>query len=215
MRVLRILASIRTSTASAHGSISDPFVPGSSSRVNCGLHSCIRSLGGPQCSPNARFWPAFARERGPEAIAALVKVMTKGKSEAARVAAANALLDRGWGRPKQSDEAENNAPLRCRTPASLEQSGMAGEVWTDQRADRGIAYIWSRLEKSSGAMSGRIGKPSVLQTVSFTPCILSKIPHHAKQKSTRFVLPSRLICYFTRLHTDSALVPVEVAGFVL
>jgi hypothetical protein len=40
-------------------------------------------------------------------------------------------------------------------------------------------------------------------------------PHHAKQKSTRFVLPSRLICYFTRLHTDSALVPVEVAGFVL
>ena len=48
----------------------------------------------------------LARERGPEAIAALVKVMTKGKSEAARVAAANALLDRGWGRPKQSDEAE-------------------------------------------------------------------------------------------------------------
>ena len=41
----------------------------------------------------------LARERGPEAIAALVKVMTKGKSEAARV-------DRGWGRPKQSDESE-------------------------------------------------------------------------------------------------------------
>ena len=48
----------------------------------------------------------LARERGPEAIAALVKVMTKGKSEAARVAAATALLDRGWGRPKQSDESE-------------------------------------------------------------------------------------------------------------
>ena len=48
----------------------------------------------------------LARERGPEAIAALVKVMTKGKSEAARVAAANALLDRGWGRPKPSDEPE-------------------------------------------------------------------------------------------------------------
>ena len=40
-------------------------------------------------------------------------------------------------------------------------------------------------------------------------------PHHAKQKSTRFVLPTRLIRYFTRLHTESALVPVEVAGFVL
>ena len=48
----------------------------------------------------------LARERGPKAIAARVKVMTKGKSEAARVAAANALLDRGWGRPKQSDESE-------------------------------------------------------------------------------------------------------------
>ena len=46
------------------------------------------------------------RELTPEAIAALVKVMTKGKSEAARVAAANALLDRGWGRPKPSDEPE-------------------------------------------------------------------------------------------------------------
>jgi hypothetical protein len=25
----------------------------------CGLRSCIRSLGGPQCSPSARFWPAW------------------------------------------------------------------------------------------------------------------------------------------------------------
>ena len=48
----------------------------------------------------------LARERGPEAIAALVMVMKEGKSEAARVAAATALLDRGWGRPMQSDETE-------------------------------------------------------------------------------------------------------------
>ena len=48
----------------------------------------------------------LARERGPEAIAALVNVMTKGKSEAARVAAATALLDRRWGRPKQWDKTE-------------------------------------------------------------------------------------------------------------
>ena len=41
----------------------------------------------------------LARQRAPEAIAALVKVMTEGKSEAARVAAANSLLDRGWGKP--------------------------------------------------------------------------------------------------------------------
>lgn len=36
------------------------------------------------------------------ALAALVKVATKGKSESAKVAAATALLDRGWGKPKQT-----------------------------------------------------------------------------------------------------------------
>ena len=33
-------------------------------------------------------------------------MQVSSKSEAARVAAANALLDRGWGRPKPSDEPE-------------------------------------------------------------------------------------------------------------
>jgi hypothetical protein len=61
----------------------------------------------------------LARERGPEAIAALVKVMTKGKSEAARVAAANALLDRGWGRPKQWDESEVTHRYVVELPAVL------------------------------------------------------------------------------------------------
>lgn len=37
-----------------------------------------------------------------QALAVLVEVMTQGDSAAARVAAANSVLDRGHGKPKQS-----------------------------------------------------------------------------------------------------------------
>jgi hypothetical protein len=36
------------------------------------------------------------------AVTVLVKIMTTSRSDSARVAAATALLDRGWGRPHQS-----------------------------------------------------------------------------------------------------------------
>lgn len=45
-----------------------------------------------------------AKQASPYAIQALLDVATGGKSESARVAAANALLDRGVGKPKQSLE---------------------------------------------------------------------------------------------------------------
>ena len=55
----------------------------------------------------------LARQRAPEAIAALVQIMTEGKSEAARVAAATALLDRGWGKPTQPIAGDDEAgPVR-------------------------------------------------------------------------------------------------------
>ena len=41
----------------------------------------------------------LARQNAPKALAALVEVATSGKSESARVAAACALLDRGYGKP--------------------------------------------------------------------------------------------------------------------
>jgi hypothetical protein len=47
----------------------------------------------------------LARLHAPEAIAALVEIMTEGKSEAARVSAAVALLDRGYGKPAQTIDA--------------------------------------------------------------------------------------------------------------
>jgi hypothetical protein len=43
----------------------------------------------------------IAREYSGPAIEALVKVCREGKSETARVAAASALLDRGYGKPGQ------------------------------------------------------------------------------------------------------------------
>ena len=43
----------------------------------------------------------LARENAPLVIQTLVEVATKGKSESARVSAANALLDRGFGKATQ------------------------------------------------------------------------------------------------------------------
>lgn len=43
----------------------------------------------------------LAREHTAEAVETLVEVASSGESEAARVSAATALLDRGWGRPRQ------------------------------------------------------------------------------------------------------------------
>jgi hypothetical protein len=45
-----------------------------------------------------------AREHTAAALRTLIDVMQRGKSDASRVAAANSLLDRGWGRPMQSVE---------------------------------------------------------------------------------------------------------------
>ncbi len=44
---------------------------------------------------------ALALKHGPEAIAALVKIINDGASEASRIAAANALLDRAYGKARQ------------------------------------------------------------------------------------------------------------------
>lgn len=48
---------------------------------------------------------ALAREKTPIALNALSVIAENGVSEAARVSAATALLDRGWGRPAQTIEA--------------------------------------------------------------------------------------------------------------
>jgi len=46
----------------------------------------------------------LARRYTAEAVDTLVRICKSGKSESARVAAAQVLLDRGWGRPMQMTE---------------------------------------------------------------------------------------------------------------
>lgn len=53
----------------------------------------------------------LAKEHSRAAIEALVEVMTQGESEAARVSAANAILDRGYGKPQQSIVGDADAPV--------------------------------------------------------------------------------------------------------
>lgn len=57
----------------------------------------------------------FAKEHTQLAIETLVHLCENGKAESTRLAAAVALLDRGWGRPAQAiigSEDPNDAPLR-------------------------------------------------------------------------------------------------------
>lgn len=50
----------------------------------------------------------LARKSAPAAIRALAKIAEKGQSEAARVSAATALLDRAYGKPVQQIDANIN-----------------------------------------------------------------------------------------------------------
>ena len=52
----------------------------------------------------------LAREHTPAAVAKLAHIMEKGKSEQACIAAASALLDRGWGKPTQPLSGDKDAP---------------------------------------------------------------------------------------------------------
>jgi hypothetical protein len=57
--------------------------------------------------PSARLLTDLARAQTEAAIGVLAAMMTDaGTTATARIAAANALLDRGWGRPRGEVEAE-------------------------------------------------------------------------------------------------------------
>jgi len=58
----------------------------------------------------------LARAHTANAIATLVAICRNGASESARVAAANALLDRGYGRPSQAIEHEVRQVTVARVP---------------------------------------------------------------------------------------------------
>jgi len=56
----------------------------------------------------------LARSYTAQALETLAHIAQKGESEAARVQASVALLDRAWGKPKAQIEAEMNNELQIR-----------------------------------------------------------------------------------------------------
>lgn len=60
--------------------------------------------GRPKKDPEVRTAEELAREATPLAIKTLIEIAENGDSSAAKVAASNSLLARGWGSPKQSVE---------------------------------------------------------------------------------------------------------------
>jgi hypothetical protein len=63
----------------------------------------------------------LARSHTRSALTTLVVIAEKGESEAARVSAANALLDRGYGKPKQAMEhtGKDGAPIQTEDVSGL------------------------------------------------------------------------------------------------
>jgi hypothetical protein len=64
----------------------------------------------------------LARRHTPVAINALVTIAERGESEAARVSAATAILDRGYGRPKQQIEASVTTEVAERLDAARKRA---------------------------------------------------------------------------------------------
>jgi Family of unknown function (DUF5681) len=79
-----------------------PFKPGQSGNPNGRPRSQTRAIA------NLAF---EARKHSVLALKTLVEVCKKGETEALRMAAANALLDRGFGRPTQSVDLTADGPI--------------------------------------------------------------------------------------------------------
>ena len=58
----------------------------------------------------------MARAYGPKVLASLAEIATKSQSPAARVAACQALLERGYGKPRQAPEPPPADPSASSTP---------------------------------------------------------------------------------------------------
>jgi hypothetical protein len=87
----------------------------------------------------------LARQRTAVAIAALERIARKGKSEAAVVSAATALLDRGYGRPAQTMElaGPGGGPIRTMDMAQLAKLD-----------DKELAFLERIAAKLAGSGSG-------------------------------------------------------------
>ena len=83
----------------------------------------------------------LARQHTPAAVAKLAHIMEKGKSEQACIAAASALLDRGWGRPTQPIAGDDDMP----------PVGISGTAVATLTAEERAALVASIAESLRGA----------------------------------------------------------------
>jgi len=100
---------------------------GKTERDEKGRFVCSPGPGRPKEQVHVR---DLARQYTEDAIRVLVEIALTGKKESARAQAAEALLDRAWGRPSQAVELSGDAGLRIiiseRVAAALE-AGKAGD----------------------------------------------------------------------------------------
>ncbi len=77
-----------------------------------------------QVSETKRVIAEMAREHAETALGVLVEIALRGESEAARVSAANALLDRGYGKPVQGMEltGEDGGPIETREVSDIDRA---------------------------------------------------------------------------------------------
>jgi len=77
---------------------------------------------------------AAAREMTPQALGTLQEIMEDKKAPpAARVTAATAILDRGWGKPKQSIEAETRGAFSLANLVAMSVAQREAEAEADRR----------------------------------------------------------------------------------
>jgi hypothetical protein len=79
---------------------------------------------------------ALARKYAPQALDVLLKIATEGKSDSARVAAATAILDRAFGRPRQTLQAQNESNVQY----FISDKPLTAEEWRQSIAP-GIEHL--------------------------------------------------------------------------
>jgi hypothetical protein len=127
----------------------------------------------------------LCREHTPAAIATLVSIATSGKSEAARVAAACALLDRGYGRPPQAVE----AVLRSRN--SIEElSARKIENCVGQHLDPLVSY--HRVIHSTGGHRNAAPKQGAPVHQSIAGGVIDGRPLPSIARCAHDLLPDRI-----------------------
>jgi hypothetical protein len=87
---------------------------------------------------------ALAQRHGPDAVAALVDLMHNAERDETKLAAASALLDRGYGKPTQAIEAGANST----------QIDIAVSAVTDEQRVAALMTMIARAKSSGDLPSG-------------------------------------------------------------